>query len=95
MYNTIVTLKKGEGRTLKAGGMWVFDNEIASIMGDFENGDRYHPEFRRDGYLLYRAQDRVFFFQTHLYSFARQSNGGIPFCHFPMMDRLSGRDKDC
>ena len=30
MYNTIVTLKKGEGRTLKAGGMWVFDNEIAS-----------------------------------------------------------------
>ena len=34
MYNTIVTLKKGEGRTLKAGGMWVFDNEIASIMGD-------------------------------------------------------------
>ena len=39
MYNTIVTLKKGEGRTLKAGGMWVFDNEIASIMGDFENGD--------------------------------------------------------
>ena len=39
MYNTIVTLKKGEGRTLKAGGMWVYDNEIASIMGDFENGD--------------------------------------------------------
>lgn len=39
MYNTIVTLKKGEGRTLKAAGMWVFDNEIASIMGDFENGD--------------------------------------------------------
>lgn len=24
---------------MKAGGMWVFDNEIASIMGDFENGD--------------------------------------------------------
>lgn len=39
MYNTIVTLKKGEGRTLKAGGMWVFDNEIDSIMGSFENGD--------------------------------------------------------
>ena len=39
MYHTIVTLKKGEGRTLKAGGMWVYDNEIASITGDFENGD--------------------------------------------------------
>lgn len=35
----IVTLKKGEGRTIKAGGMWVFDNEIANIMGEFENGD--------------------------------------------------------
>ena len=39
MYQTIVTLKKGEGRTLKAGGMWVYDNEIASIQGEFENGD--------------------------------------------------------
>ncbi len=39
MYQTIVTLKKGEGRTLKAGGMWVYDNEIDSIEGTFENGD--------------------------------------------------------
>lgn len=39
MYHTIVTLKKGEGRTLKAGGMWVYDNEIDTIMGSFENGD--------------------------------------------------------
>ena len=39
MYHTIVTLKKGEGRTIKAGGMWIYDNEIASILGDFENGD--------------------------------------------------------
>lgn len=36
---TVVSLKKGEGRTLKSGGMWVFDNEISSIMGEFENGD--------------------------------------------------------
>lgn len=35
----IVTLKKGEGRTIKAGGMWIFDNEIDSICGKFENGD--------------------------------------------------------
>ncbi len=39
MYQTIVTLKKGEGRTLKAGGAWIYDNEIASVMGSFENGD--------------------------------------------------------
>lgn len=36
---TIVTLKKGEGRTLKSGGMWVYDNEIESVLGSFENGD--------------------------------------------------------
>ena len=35
----IVTLKKGEGRTIKAGGMWIFDNEIESIMGSFTDGD--------------------------------------------------------
>lgn len=39
MDRAVVTLKKGQGRTLKAGGMWVYDNEIASIAGDFENGD--------------------------------------------------------
>lgn len=39
MIQTIVTLKKGEGRTLKAGGMWVYDNEIDTITGSFENGD--------------------------------------------------------
>lgn len=39
MYDTIVTLKKGEGRTLKAGGAWIYDNEIDTITGSFENGD--------------------------------------------------------
>ncbi len=38
MSEAIVTLKKGEGRTIKAGGMWIFDNEIQSIMGNYENG---------------------------------------------------------
>lgn len=37
--SAVVTLKKGEGRTLKAGGMWIYDNEIASIEGEYENGD--------------------------------------------------------
>ena len=35
----IVTLKKGEGRLLKRGGAWIFDNEIARVSGDFSNGD--------------------------------------------------------
>ncbi len=39
MYQTVVTLKKGEGRTLKAGGMWVYDNEIDRVTGHFEDGD--------------------------------------------------------
>lgn len=37
--SAVVTLKKGEGRTLKSGGMWIYDNEIASIEGEYENGD--------------------------------------------------------
>lgn len=32
-------LKKGEGRMLKAGGLWVYDNEIAEIKGEYTNGD--------------------------------------------------------
>ena len=39
MSLAVVTLKKGEGRLLKSGGMWIFDNEVASIMGSFVNGD--------------------------------------------------------
>ena len=39
MSLAVVTLKKGEGRLLKSGGMWIFDNEIASVLGSFENGD--------------------------------------------------------
>lgn len=39
MSYAVVTLKKGEGRLLKSGGMWIFDNEIASVLGSFENGD--------------------------------------------------------
>ena len=39
MEYAIATLKKGEGRALKAGGAWVYDNEIESVMGHFEDGD--------------------------------------------------------
>ena len=37
--SAVVTLKKGEGRMVKSGGMWIFDNEIATIVGTFKNGD--------------------------------------------------------
>ena len=30
-----VRIKKGTGRTLKAGGAWIYDNEIDTIMGTF------------------------------------------------------------
>ena len=44
-----VILKKGEGRTIKAGGAWIYDNEINEIKGDYENGDLVHVE-DFDGY---------------------------------------------
>lgn len=34
----IVTLKKGEGRMLKAGGLWIYDNEIAQTDEGIVNG---------------------------------------------------------
>lgn len=34
-----VVLKKGQGRSLKAGGAWIYDNEIERIRGDFSDGD--------------------------------------------------------
>lgn len=54
MSEAIVTLKKREGRSLKAGGLWVYDNEIDTIMGTFKNGDivAVH-DF--DGYMMGRG----------------------------------------
>ncbi len=37
--DAFATLKKGEGRALKAGGLWVYDNEIDSVAGSFTDGD--------------------------------------------------------
>ncbi len=39
MTTGTVTLKKGEGRSLSAGGPWIYDNEIASIAGNPADGD--------------------------------------------------------
>lgn len=34
-----VILRKGQGREFKAGGLWIYDNEIDKVEGKFENGD--------------------------------------------------------
>ena len=39
MEYAVATLKKGEGRALKAGGAWIYDTDIESVMGHFEDGD--------------------------------------------------------
>ncbi|MBE5996500.1 MAG: class I SAM-dependent rRNA methyltransferase [Lachnospiraceae bacterium] len=47
----VVTLKKGEGRLLKSGGAWIFDNEISAVSGRHKNGDAVRVE-DFDGYPL-------------------------------------------
>ncbi|MDF2538308.1 MAG: putative methylase [Herbinix sp.] len=47
----VVTIKKGEGRALKGGGLWIYDNEIDKISGDFTNGDLVHVHDFDDYYL--------------------------------------------
>ncbi|WP_124065624.1 class I SAM-dependent rRNA methyltransferase [Clostridium sp. E02] len=51
MESATVRIKKGEGRALKAGGLWIYDNEIDIINGEFKNGDMVFIE-DYDGYPL-------------------------------------------
>lgn len=57
-----VILKKGEGRTLKSGGAWIFDNEIARVAGGYENGDIVAVQ-DFDGYFMgwgfYNPQSKI------------------------------------
>ena len=46
-----VYITKGQGRALKAGGLWIYDNEIDRTEGEFENGDMVNV-FDFDGYPL-------------------------------------------
>ena len=46
-----VRIKKGQGRTLKAGGAWIYDNEIDAITGEFQNGEIVSVE-EFDGFFL-------------------------------------------
>ena len=51
MESAVVRIKKGEGRSLKAGGMWIYDNEIDTISGEYKDGDLVTAE-DFDGYPL-------------------------------------------
>lgn len=46
-----VRIKKGQGRTLKAGGAWIYDNEIDAITGELQNGELVSVE-DFDGFFL-------------------------------------------
>ena len=48
-----ITLKKNEGRTISAGGLWVFDNEIDTVSDVYNNGDIVEVVSYKDDYLGY------------------------------------------
>ena len=54
MSEASVVLKKGEGRTIKAGGAWIYDNEIDRIEGNVVDGDIVRVE-DFDGYPMGRG----------------------------------------
>jgi len=49
LCEAVLILKKGEGRTIKAGGSWIYDNEIDRIDGSFKDGNILRVE-DFDGY---------------------------------------------
>ncbi len=51
MAYAVAHIKKGGARALKAGGMWIYDNEIASVTGEYKDGDVVAVE-DFDGYFL-------------------------------------------
>ena len=48
-----VTLKRNEGRTVSSGGLWIFDNEIDKISGDYLNGDIVEVVSYKDDFIGY------------------------------------------
>ena len=56
MYNgdmIKVTLKRNEGRTISQGGSWVFDNEVDTFSGAYENGDIVEVVSYKDDFIGY------------------------------------------
>lgn len=61
---TKVTLKRNEGRTISQGGLWVFDNEIDTVNGNYQNGDiveivSYKDDFIGYGYINDNSKIRI------------------------------------
>lgn len=61
---TKVTLKRNEGRTISQGGLWVFDNEIDTVNGNYQNGDiveivSYKNDFIGYGYINDNSKIRI------------------------------------
>jgi len=57
-------LKKGEGRYLKRGGLWIYDNEIAQVIGDYTNGEivdveDFDGDFMGKGYINNNSVIRI------------------------------------
>lgn len=56
MYNgdmIKVTLKRNEGRTISQGGSWVFDNEVDTFSGAYQNGDIVEVVSYKDDFIGY------------------------------------------
>ena len=49
--SAVARIRKGGARAFKAGGLWIYDNEIARVDGTFEDGDILAVE-DFDGYFL-------------------------------------------
>ena len=67
---TKITLKKGEGRTVSAGGIWIFDNEIQEADGSYLNGEivevvSYKGDFIGYGYINDHSKIRIRLLSRH------------------------------
>ena len=56
--SAVLTLKKGEGRTIKAGGSWIYDNEVDRIEGEYKDGkpDGFGKKYDKDGNLVFEGE---------------------------------------
>ena len=89
-----VIIKKGEGRSFKAGGLWIYDNEIDRINGEFENGDIVEVlDF--DGYFLGKGLCRIrgkkrSILQCYTLSFGESRIRGVNHFSGGIENRISG-----
>ena len=67
---TKITLKKGEGRTISSGGIWIYDNEIDKADGSYLNGEivevvSYKDDFIGYGYINDHSKIRIRLLSRH------------------------------